>query len=138
MALTYTWKVTGLKKKDQVNTDGETLKGAIVQTYWECIGIDESGEEGKFSGATPFTAENVPSGSFTAIENLTEETVVGWIKNVIENDLSYQQHIEDRIREQIDQTKIVDATPPWSTEEVTPTPPEVIEPAPEESANTAE
>jgi hypothetical protein len=123
MALTYTWKVTGLKKKDQVNTEGETLTGAVVQTYWECQGTDENGNKAHFSGATPFSAENVPAGSFTAFENLTEETVISWVKNVVENDISYQQHIKDRIIYQIEQETIQDATPPWQTEEVTPVPP---------------
>lgn len=134
MALTYTWKVTGLKKKDQVNSEGVTLSGAVVQTYWECNATDEHGNTGQFAGATPFTAENVPAGSFTAFESLTEETVIGWIKNVVDNDLTYKAHIEERILKQIDASNIVDATPPWQTEEVTPTPPEVLEPAPEDDS----
>ena len=134
MALTYTWKVTGLKKKDQVNSEGVTLSGAVVQTYWECNATDERGNTGQFAGATPFTAENVPAGSFTAFESLTEETVIGWIKNVVDNDLTYKAHIEERILKQIDASNIVDATPPWQTEEVTPTPPEVLEPAPEDDS----
>ena len=140
MALTYTWKVTGLKKKDQVNSEGVTLEGAVVQTYWECIGTDEHGNSAQFAGATPFTAENVPAGSFTAFADLTEETVISWIKNVVDNDPTYKDHIDERILKQIDASNIVDATPPWQTEEVTPTPPEVLEPAPadEPTANTAE
>jgi hypothetical protein len=131
MALTYTWKVTGLKKRDQVNAEGATLIGAVVQTYWECKGVDENGKEGSFSGATPFTAENVPAGSFAAFETLTEETVLGWIKSVVANDPSYKAHIDGRIIDQIDAANVTDATPPWQTEEVTPVPPQVIESAPE-------
>lgn len=131
MALTYTWKVTGLKKRDQVNAEGATLIGAIVQTYWECKGVDANGNEGSFSGATPFTAENVPAGSFAAFETLTEETVLDWIKSVVDNDPSYKAHIDGRIIDQIDAANVTDATPPWQTEEVTPVPPQVIEPAPE-------
>ena len=134
MALTYTWKVTGLKKRDQVNAEGATLIGAVVQTYWECKGVDENGNEGSFSGATPFTAENVPAGSFAAFETLTEETVLGWIKSVVNNDASYKAHIDGRIIDQIDAASVTDATPPWQTEEVTPVPPQVIESAPEEAA----
>ena len=135
MALTYTWKITGLKKRDQVNAEGATLVGAVVQTYWECKAVDENGKEGSFSGATPFTAENVPAGSFTAFESLTEETVISWVKNVVDNDLSYKAHIDGRIIAQIDAANVTDATPPWQTEEVTPVPPQVIESAPEESAS---
>lgn len=138
MALTYTWKVTGLKKRDQVNADGVTLEGAIVQTYWECHGTDADGNTAHFSGATPFTAENVPAGSFTPFASLTEETVISWIKAVVDNDPSYKAHIDEHIMKQIDAVATVDAAMPWADEEVTPTPPEVLEPAPVESANTAE
>lgn len=122
MALTLTYKVTGLRKRNQVNTDGETLQGAVVQTYWECHGVDENGDKAHFSGATPFTAVNVPAGDFKPFEQLTEADVIAWIKNVVDNDPTYKQHIEERIREQIDSTNIVDAPMPWAPTDVTPVP----------------
>jgi len=45
--MTYTWKITGLQKRDQVNSEGATLAGAVVQTYWEMEGTDEQGEKAK-------------------------------------------------------------------------------------------
>jgi len=122
MALTLTYKITSLKKRDQVNSEGETLSGAVVQTYWECEGTDENGNKAKFNGATPFTAVDVPAGSFVAFENLTEETVIGWVKNVVDTSLGYKEHIEERIRDQIDQENVTDAPMPWAPEEVTPSP----------------
>lgn len=130
MAFTYTWEVTGLRKRDQVNSEGATLSGAVVQTYWKVTGTDADGNTGEFSGATPFTAENVPAGEFTAFESLTEETVLGWIRSVVEGDLPYKEHIDERIAHQIDQTLEEDAEMPWGGS-VTPTPPAVDEPAPE-------
>lgn len=141
MALTYTWKVTGLKKKDQVNSEGATLSGAVVQTYWEAEGTDENGDTAKFSGATPFSAENVPAGTFVAFEDLTEEVVTGWIRNVVDADPTYGAHIEERIRAEINKGVVTDITEsglPWSDgSSVTPDP-LAIPSAEEESANTAE
>ena len=57
--MTYTWKVTGIKIKDEVNAEGVTLPKAICQTYWQKIGTDANGNEGTFSGATPFSAAEV-------------------------------------------------------------------------------
>jgi len=122
MALTLSYKVTGLKKRDQVNSEGATLQGAIVQTYWECEGTDENGNKAKFNGATPFTAVDVPAGSFVPFEQLTESTVIGWIQNVVETSMGYKDHIEERIRDQIDQENVVDAAMPWAPNDVTPTP----------------
>jgi len=129
MALTYTWKVTGLKVRDQVNTDGESLPNAVVQTYWECTGANEDGVDGTFSGATPFTAESVPAGSFTAFEQLTEENVLTWIRNRVNSDRTYKLHIDEQIERQINDkvnvvTEVVKGSFPWSTadDEVTPMP----------------
>lgn len=124
MALTLTYKITGLRKRDQVNSEGEVLQGAIVQTYWECEGTNENGEKAKFSGATPFSAQDVPAGSFVPFEQLTEETVISWIQNVVETSIGYKEHIMERILEQIDAVNVVDAPMPWAADsEVTPSAP---------------
>lgn len=122
MALTYTYKITGLRKRNQVNADGDTLEGAVIQTYWECHGTDENGNTAHFTGANPLTAENVPAGEFRPFEELTEEVVIGWIKAHVEAQPGYLEHIEERIREQIDSVNITDAPLPWAPEQVTPTP----------------
>lgn len=41
--MTYTWKVTGMKVKDQVNEEGITLSNAVVQTYWTKTATTEIG-----------------------------------------------------------------------------------------------
>jgi hypothetical protein len=118
---TWTWSVTALKKRDQVNAEGATLAGAVVQTYWKVVGTDGDGNEGEFSGATPFTAVNVPAGSFTAFETLTEATVLGWIQAVVNADQGYADHISERVTFQIDEVAVEDGVMPWAPE-VTPTP----------------
>ena len=121
---TWTWEVTSLKKKDQVNADGATLAGAVVQTFWKVTGEDANGNEADFSGATPFTAVNVPAGSFTAFETLTEATVLGWIQAVVNGDQGYADHISERVGSQIDEASIEEGVMPWApaVEVVTPVP----------------
>ena len=58
MAITYTWKVTSLKTKNEGSN-----QNAVVQTYWQKIGTDENGNEAVFSGATPFTTTTMPEGN---------------------------------------------------------------------------
>jgi hypothetical protein len=129
MDFTYTWKVTGLKVRDQVNADGETLPSAVVQTYWECTGANADGVDGTFSGATPFTAENVPAGSFKAFADLAEADVLAWIQNRVNGDRTYKLHIDQQIQKQIEDkagvvSEINAGSFPWSGPEdaVTPTP----------------
>lgn len=108
----YTWKITGLK----VQNISENKPNAIVQTYWEKIGTDENGNEGKFSGATPFTPDPTDnSGPFIPFDELTEETVLDWIKTVVIDD--YEKHVNEQIQKQIENqyNQTVDKELPWST-----------------------
>jgi len=120
MAFTYTWAITSLKVKDEVNSDGATLTNAVVQTYWKVIGTDENGNTGEFSGATPFSAANVPAGSFKDFADLLEADVIGWIQNVVNNDASYKAHIDGQIQKMIDIDVVVEKTSselPWAVAE---------------------
>ena len=122
MAITYTWEVTGIK-----TTSLGSISDVIVQTYWKKIGTDENGNEGTFSGATPFTADPTDnSGPFIPFADLTEENVLDWIKSVVIG--HYEQHVNEQIKKQIDDkiNPIVDATLPWApvvdSANTTPTP----------------
>ncbi len=121
MTITYTWKVTGVKVKDEgANTN------AIVQTYWQKIGTDENNNTGTFSGATPFTSSTMTNGNtFVPFNELTEETVLSWIKNVVTG--NYEEHVNAQIAKQIQDKIIPVAEPalPWAppAEAVPPIPP---------------
>lgn len=111
MATTYTWKITGLKTKD-VSDD---KPAAVVQTYWQKIGTDENGNEGTFSGATPFTVDPTDeSGPFIPFEDLTEEDVLDWIKTVVVG--GYEQHVNEQIAKQIEEkiSPVVENRLPWA------------------------
>jgi|TARA_R110001592_G_scaffold53887_1_gene165255 hypothetical protein len=116
MAFTYTYTVRNLKVRDEVNADGDTLTNAVVQTYWDITGTDEEGNTGQFTGATPFSAANVPAGSFTAFADLDEATVIGWITGVINGDAGYKAHIDTQIQKEIDRniaTEVAGEDLPW-------------------------
>ena len=98
MALTYTWELTSLKKTSAAN-----LSNVIVGTQWKLTGTDENGNDGTFSGATPFDLATVDPSNFVAYENLTANTVLGWIQAVVVG--GYKDHIDEQIQKQID-TKI--------------------------------
>jgi len=111
MAITYTWKITGLKTKDV----SEDKPAAVVQTYWQKIGTDEDGNEGTFSGATPFTVDpSDESGPFIPFEELTEEDVLDWIKTVVVG--GYADHVNGQIAKQIEDkiSPVVENRLPWA------------------------
>jgi hypothetical protein len=94
MAITYTWKLTSFKKVTKLG-----LEDVVFQTYWEKVGTDEFGNTGKFVGATPFDPRQVDPDNFTPYESLTEEIVLGWIKNVVVGD--YANHVDKQIAKAI-------------------------------------
>jgi hypothetical protein len=106
MTITYEWKVTSMKV---VNIDD--LENVVIQTYWTKTGTDEDGNEGMFSGATPLSSASVDPDDFVAFEDLTQEIVIDWIKDAVED----QTHIDQQILKQINEKKnpIVELPLPW-------------------------
>lgn len=113
----YTWKVTGMKGIDLPNEPN-----TIIQTYWTKTGVDEQGNEGVFSGATPFNPADIDPATFVPYDQLTEEIVLSWIQAVVVG--SYEEHVNAQIQKQIDSKKVKDEPLPWAppTPEPTPTP----------------
>ena len=125
MALAYKYEITSLKVRDE-EVNGNTNTNAVVQTYWKLTGTDEDGNEGTFSGATPFTSTTMPEGDeFVPFEDLTEEMVIDWISDVVNTNSGYKQHIDEQIMKQINEKirPISEPTLPWkpvSTANTTP------------------
>tara|TARA_B110000285_G_scaffold219762_1_gene270713 strand:+ start:216 stop:632 length:417 start_codon:yes stop_codon:yes gene_type:complete len=120
---TWGWEITQIRKRDQVNSEGATLSGAVVQTYWKLTGTDADGDVGEFSGATPLDATMTPAGSFTAFADLTEASVLGWVQSIVLADQGYCDHIKDRVQGQIEEEQTADAAMPWGDgSDVTPVP----------------
>jgi hypothetical protein len=125
MALTYTWKLEGLKKQNSNDLDN-----IIIGTRWKVTGTDEDGVIGSFIGATPFELNTVDPDNFTPYESLTEEQVLGWIKNIVSGSDSrhnYWNHINERIEAEIYSKRyavqdITEFNLPWASGSATPTP----------------
>ena len=113
MSITYTWKVTSIKTKDETNTDKAINKDAVIQTYWQKIGKDSDGNEGTFSGATPLTSVNTSASDFKALADLKESDVLGWIQAQVTGD--YEVHVNAQIQKQIDDKAIKNPDMPWAS-----------------------
>jgi len=126
MSWTYTWEIERLKVKDEVNNDGVTLRNAVCNTYWKITGTNSDGDSASWSGATPFSAAAVGEDDFSDFADLTETEVIGWVRNVVENDAGYMAHINEQLQKQIDlenEEEIDTEGLPWaSNTSVTPTP----------------
>jgi hypothetical protein len=115
MAMTYTWKIMSMKVK---NSNVHNLSDVIIQTYWQKTGTDENGNEGVFTGATPFDLNSVNPNNFIPLSEITEEQVLEWVKGIVIND--YERHVNERIQQQIEDkinvtTEIKEPSLPWMT-----------------------
>lgn len=100
MAYTYEWKIKNLKKAVNAND----LSDVIIGTQWIVTAVNENGYSASFNGATPFKVADVDPNNFTPFEDLTEETVIGWIKNVVSGSnptTNYWDHINGQIEKEI-------------------------------------
>ena len=118
MAITYTWSLTSLKKR----TVGD-LNDIVVQTYWQKKGTDADGNEGTFSGATPFDPDEIDPENFTSFEDLGEQQVLSWIKSIVVG--NYEQHVNEQIQKQIDDkkspvTEVSSGSFPWNPANTSP------------------
>ena len=110
MTITYTWKVTNLKVKNE-----DSNKDSVVQVQWQKIGTDTNGNVEAFNGSTSFSSLNIPEGqSFVPFEKLTEDIILGWIQSTINSE--YDKHINTIISERIDikSNAITDKPLPWA------------------------
>ena len=117
MGYTYEWKLTGLRKQNS-----ENVNDAVIGTHWKLIGTDEDGNEGTFTGATPFSISTINTSSFTPYSELTEAQVLGWIKNHVSGSnpsTNYMAHINGVIEKEIASKKwvkveVAEVDLPWS------------------------
>lgn len=116
MALTYAWKLTGLKKQDTAD-----LTDLVVGTRWELKGTNEDDVFGTFSGATPLDLPDADEAGYVAYADLTETQVLGWVKNIVSGSGpgNYMEHINEQINKQIDekvytQLEVTSNDLPWN------------------------
>ena len=109
MATTYTWEIIGLKRR----TVGD-LSDAVVQVTWRRKGVDDSLNTGTLEGT--YTFDNPSTEGFIAYASLTENDVIGWVTDIIDDDeIDWIKILIDRkIAELIDIPTEITSGFPWS------------------------
>lgn len=72
------------------------IDDVIFTVVWEKFGIDSDGYSGSIKAAANFTIDEIDESSFVPYEELTEENVVNWLRNSIDEE-SVNQGIEVEI-----------------------------------------
>lgn len=71
MAITVKWYVSDMKRN--------VADGGVVEVRWSCIASADTGESAVEGGKLMCIPDSAADG-FVTYENLTEETVLGWVK----------------------------------------------------------
>jgi hypothetical protein len=109
MATTYTWEITGLKRR----TVG-ALSDAIVKVNWIRKGVDDSSNTAVFGGVCLFDEPSTEG--FTAYASLAEADVLGWITDIVSDDeiAAIKTTIDRNIAELVNTPTEITSSFPWS------------------------
>lgn len=98
---TYTWKINSFRKRNEpyLGPPDTGLVNVIVSADWSVIGTDSIGNFSEYRTTSIFRPQ---SDGFIPYENLTEETILNWIRsNLTQFDYSV---IDESIIRDIDDT----------------------------------
>jgi hypothetical protein len=102
MAVTYNWTIGNL----EYNNDSDQ---GVVIAHWRCTGVD-----GDYSASAYSTQSFTPdpsAGDYVAYDSLTEETVIGWVQNAVDQTAT-EASIAAKIESQKNPTTL--SGTPWS------------------------
>jgi len=106
MAVTYTWSITDLA----VFSNSE-YQDIIHEARWIITG-DDGEHQASFRGITTFSD---PDSTFVMYADITEETVLGWVKS--ELGAARVAAAEYVVNDQLEAAKYVDKPLPWVQQE---------------------
>lgn len=106
--INYTWKIHTITKRTINSVDS-----VVFTVVWEKFGIDSDGYSGSVKMAANFNIDDIDESSFVPYEELTEEIVVSWIKNFID-----ENSVNIRIEAEIEKSRsnwiqVNDGNLPW-------------------------
>jgi hypothetical protein len=77
----YTWKIHAITKRT-INS----IDNVVFTVVWEKFGIEDDGYSGSIKSAANFNIGDIDESSFVPYDQLTEEIVIDWVKNFIDEE----------------------------------------------------
>ena len=108
--MNYTWQISKLGLKDQINQEGELLEDSIVYVHWKKM-AQEDGIKVSYVGETYLSADNISASSFINLSLVAKEDVVQWIENSLTQ--REKEVIEKVLEKKIEKSKLRKYTPSW-------------------------
>ena len=79
MAITVTWSIVDMKR--------DVASGGVKLVYWQCVAADDTNTECSAVESGKLQLEpDADADGFVAYDDLTEATVLGWVKDYLGED----------------------------------------------------
>ena len=92
----YTWNILSLTKRDY-----ENKPNGIYQVAWEKIGKTSDGHFGVFRSTSGFQVADESDPDFIPYEELTEDTVISWVRKSMADQMVPPEEAEAKGEERI-------------------------------------
>jgi len=109
--LNYTWRITKLGLRDELNLDDILLENAVVQVQWKRIAEDTDGVSASYLGSTALDLSNVSLADFTAINSVNKQQVVAWLEESLSD--TAITRINDILIKKIERNRVRFIKPSW-------------------------
>lgn len=134
MPLTYSWHIHWIKKRTEV----DSLNDVVIEISWSVRGTDENLYSVDVRGVTATKLDSLDPEKYIPFESLTEEIVLGWVKDSIYSEEIYYKAVDEAYDRLVNVRVIPEGQLPWDPPPAPPEPeptPEP-EPQPEPTSNT--
>lgn len=110
--MTYSWLIQKLVTRTETSSDSAELSDAVVIVHWKRIGVNSDGDSATINGYTTLSTGEVAASDFVAFNDLTEETVIGWLNTANSSSVidDYNSKISNKLRAVDETTRAT----PWS------------------------
>jgi hypothetical protein len=97
---TYTLSITKLETENY-----SSFSNVVIQVSWDYTGTDENGVSGTCPGRSRITADTIDPATFIPYDQLSEETIKGWVETSLDNQTSlyYRSFVEAQVADKIAQ-----------------------------------
>lgn len=109
--MNYTWRILKLGLQDELNNDGVLLENAVCSVQWKRIAEDTDGTKASYVGKTSLSAANTAAADFIALNDLSNETVLGWITSLMSD--AELARINSQLETKVERNRVRNIKPSW-------------------------
>ena len=109
--MNYTWRITKLGLRDELNLDDVLLENAVVQVQWKRIAEDTDGVSASYLGSTTLNPSSVSAASFIALNDINKEQAIAWVEGSLST--SELAKIDNQLIEKVERNRLRTIRPNW-------------------------